>query len=196
MIFWNSCFFHDPSNVGNLISGSSDFSKSNLNIWKFTVHVLLKPGLKNFEHYFASMEDECNCTVVWTFFLGCLSLGLEWKLTFSSPVATPGLSKLARMLSAVLSQHHLLGFEIIQLEFHDFQKPGDFYNFVWKCREVKYTLNSLGPLIFSFINAAVTHRFSCKTLLVFALLHSAFQGQICLLLHVFLDFILLHSSPL
>ena len=50
-----SCFFNDPMDVGNLISGSSAFSKSSLNIWKFTVHVLLKPGLKNFEHYFASI---------------------------------------------------------------------------------------------------------------------------------------------
>ena len=49
------CFFHDPSDVGNLISGSSAFSKTSLNIWKFTVHVLLKPGLENFEHYFASV---------------------------------------------------------------------------------------------------------------------------------------------
>ena len=59
-----SCFFCD---VGNLISGSSAFSKSSLNIWKFTVHVLLKPDLENFEHYFASMWDECNCAIVWTF---------------------------------------------------------------------------------------------------------------------------------
>ena len=50
-----SCFFNDPTNVGNLISGSSAFSKTSLNIWKFTVHVLLKPGLENFEHYFASV---------------------------------------------------------------------------------------------------------------------------------------------
>ena len=50
-----SCFFDDPTDVGNLISGSSAFSKSSLNIWKFTIHVLLKPGLENFEHYFASM---------------------------------------------------------------------------------------------------------------------------------------------
>ena len=50
-----SCFFYDPAYVGNLISGSSAFSKSSLNIWKFTVHVLLKPGLENFEHYFASL---------------------------------------------------------------------------------------------------------------------------------------------
>ena len=50
-----SCFFCDPVDVGNLISGSSAFSKSTLNIWKFSVHVLLKPSLENFEHYFASM---------------------------------------------------------------------------------------------------------------------------------------------
>ena len=50
-----SCFFDDPTDVGNLISGSSAFSKSSLNIWKFSVHVLLKPGLDNFEHYFTSV---------------------------------------------------------------------------------------------------------------------------------------------
>ena len=50
-----SYFFHDPEDVGNLISGSSAFSKSSLNIWRFTVHVLLKTGLKDFEHYFASV---------------------------------------------------------------------------------------------------------------------------------------------
>ena len=59
-----SCFFDDAADVGNLISGSSAFSKSNLNIWKFPVHVLLKPGLENFEHYFTSVRDECNGTVV------------------------------------------------------------------------------------------------------------------------------------
>jgi len=63
-----SHFFHDPADVGNLISGSSAFSKTSLNIRKFTVDVLLKPGLENFEHYFTSMWDECNCAVVWTFF--------------------------------------------------------------------------------------------------------------------------------
>ena len=55
MFFWNSCFFDDPEDVGNLISGSSAFSKTSLNIWKFTVHVLLNPGLENFEHYLTSM---------------------------------------------------------------------------------------------------------------------------------------------
>ena len=62
------CFFSDPKNVGNLISGSSVFSKSSLNIWNFTVHILLKPGLENFEHYFASMWDECNWVIVQPFF--------------------------------------------------------------------------------------------------------------------------------
>ena len=50
-----SCFFNDPVDVGSLISGSSAFSKSSLNIWKFMVHILLQPGLEDFEHYFASM---------------------------------------------------------------------------------------------------------------------------------------------
>ena len=59
-----SCFFNDLADVGNLISDSSAFSKSSLNIWKFTAHVLLNPGLENFELYFISMWDECNCAVV------------------------------------------------------------------------------------------------------------------------------------
>ena len=51
-----SCFFDDPEDIGNLISGSSAFSKTSSNMWKFTVHVLLKPGLENFEHYFTSVQ--------------------------------------------------------------------------------------------------------------------------------------------
>ena len=66
MFFQNSCFFDDPKDVGNLISSSSAFSKSSLNFRKFMVHVLLKPGLKNFEHYFTSVWDKCSCVVVWT----------------------------------------------------------------------------------------------------------------------------------
>ena len=62
-----SSFFYDPTDVGDLISGSSAFSKSSWNIWNFSVHVLLKPGVENFEHYFASMWDNCNCVVVRTF---------------------------------------------------------------------------------------------------------------------------------
>ena len=62
------CLLYDPVDVGNLISGSSAFSKSSLNIWKFSIHTLLKPGLENFEHYFANVWwDECSCAA-WAFF--------------------------------------------------------------------------------------------------------------------------------
>ena len=74
-----SCFFDNPMDVGNLISGSSAFSKSSLKIWKFMVHALLKPGLENFEHYFASMWDECGDVVVWTFFLTLPFFGIGMK---------------------------------------------------------------------------------------------------------------------
>ena len=72
-----SCFFNDPIDVGNLISGSSAFSQSSWNIWKFMVHILMKPGLENFEHYFASMWDECNRAIVWTFF--CIVFLWDWN---------------------------------------------------------------------------------------------------------------------
>ena len=61
-------FFYDPTNVGNLISGSSDFSKPSLYIWKFSVHVLLKPSLKDSEHNLTSMWNERNCRIVWASF--------------------------------------------------------------------------------------------------------------------------------
>ena len=112
-----SWFFDDPADVGSLISGSSVFAKTSLNIWKFTVHVLLKPGLENFEHYFTSMWDECNCVVVWAFF--GIAFLRDWNENWPSPVLWPLLcSKFAGILSAALSQHHLSGFEIAQLEFH------------------------------------------------------------------------------
>ena len=63
-----SCFFDDPVDGGSLISGSSAFSRSSWNIWKFTVHIPLKPGLDNFEHYFTSVWDECSSVIVCTFF--------------------------------------------------------------------------------------------------------------------------------
>ena len=85
-----SCFFDDPTDVGNLIAGSSGFSKSSLNIWKFTVRVLLKPGLENFEHYFASMWDERNCVVVWAFFGITFLWG--WNENWPFPVLWPLLS--------------------------------------------------------------------------------------------------------
>ena len=113
-----SCFFYDPADVGNLISGSSAFSTSSLNIWNFMVHLLLKPGLENFEHYFANVWVWVQLCSSLNILRHCLSLGLKWTLTFSSPVATAEFSKFACILSAALSQHHLLGFEIAQLEFH------------------------------------------------------------------------------
>ena len=112
-----SCFFYDPVDVGNLISGSSAFSKSSLNIWKLSIHVLLKSALENFEHFFTNMWDECHCAVVWAFF-GTAFFGIGIKLAFSSLVATAEFSKFAGLLSAALSQHHLSGFETAQLEFH------------------------------------------------------------------------------
>ena len=105
-----SFFFDDPTDAGNLISASSLFTKSSLNIWKFTVHVLLKTGFKNYEHYSASPWDEQLCgslKILWH----CLSLGLEWKLAFSSPVVTALFSKFVVIMSAALSQHPFLGFE-------------------------------------------------------------------------------------
>ena len=85
-----SCFFDDPVDVDNLISGSSAFSKSSLNIWKFTVYVLFKPGLENFEHYFTSMWDECNCVVVWAFFDNAFLW--DWNENWPFPVLWPLLS--------------------------------------------------------------------------------------------------------
>ena len=78
-----SCFFYYPTDVGNLISGSSAFSKSSLNIWKLSVHILLKPGLETFKHYFGSMWDEYYFSVVWTFF----GIAFLWDWTENWPFA-------------------------------------------------------------------------------------------------------------
>ena len=65
MFFWNSiAFLYDPTNVGNLVCGSSAFSRPSLHTWKFSVHVLWKPSLKDFEHSLTSTWDECDCMVV------------------------------------------------------------------------------------------------------------------------------------
>ena len=69
--------------VGNLISCSSAFSKTSLNIWKFTVHVLLKPGLENFKHYFTSVWDKCNCAVVLEKPMAPHSSPLAWKIPWA-----------------------------------------------------------------------------------------------------------------
>ena len=84
-----SCFFHDPADVGNLISCSSTFSKTSLNIWKFTVHILLKPGLENFEHYLTSLWDVCNCVVVRAFF--GIAFLWDWNAKVGSQ-ETPGVT--------------------------------------------------------------------------------------------------------
>ena len=92
-----SCFFHDPADVGNLNSGSSAFSKSRLNI-PLNIHILLKPGLEDFEGYFANMWDECSCVVDWTF-IGTAFLW-DWNEKFSSHLTTAEFSKFAAILSA------------------------------------------------------------------------------------------------
>ena len=78
------CFIYDPTNVGNMISGFSAFSKSSLNIWKLMAHELLKAGLENFDHYFANVWDECNCAVVWTFFV--IAFLWNWNENWPFPV--------------------------------------------------------------------------------------------------------------
>ena len=79
-----SCSFDDSVDVGNLISGSSAFSKFRLNIWKLMVQVLLNPGLENFEHYFTIVWDKCNCVVVWTFF--GIAFLWDWNENWPFPV--------------------------------------------------------------------------------------------------------------
>ena len=102
-----SSFFHDPVDVGNLISGSSAFSKTSLNIWKFSVHILLKPGLENFEHYLASMWDECNCEVVWTFF----GIAFLWDWNENWPLAVLWqLLSLPNLLAYWVQQFHSIIF--------------------------------------------------------------------------------------
>ena len=85
-----SCFFDDPMDIGNLVSGSSAFSTSSLNIWKFMVHILLKPGLENFEYYFSSVWNECNCALVWAFF--GIAFLWDWNENWHFPVLWPLLS--------------------------------------------------------------------------------------------------------
>ena len=109
-----SCFFYGTMDVGNLISSSSAFSKLSLNIWKL-VWVLLKPSLGSFDHYFASVWDECNCGIVWSFFLHCLSLGLGWPF----PVLWPLLRfHICWHIECSTLTASFSGFEIAQLELH------------------------------------------------------------------------------
>ena len=111
------CFLHDLSNVSNLITGSSASSKLGLYIWKFLVHILLKPSLKGFEHYLASMWNKHNFTVVWTFF--GIALLWDWKENWHfQSCGHCWVFQFAGILRIALSQHHLLEFKRAQLEFH------------------------------------------------------------------------------
>ena len=103
-----SCFFYDPADVGNFVSGSSAFSKSSLNIWKFSVHILLKPSLENFEHYFASMWNECSCAIVWTFF--GIALLWDWNENWPFPVLWPLLS-FPNLLAYLVQHFHSIVFQ-------------------------------------------------------------------------------------
>ena len=102
-----SCFFYAPTYVGNLISRSSSFSKSSLKIWMFTVHVLLKPGLENFDHYFSSVWSECVCAVV------CLLLLLYCLVQFRCVWEQVRISK--------PSQNKKKSIEYISAEFHNLE---------------------------------------------------------------------------
>ena len=84
------CFFDDLADVGSLISGSFAFSKTSLNTWKFMVHILLKPGLENFDHYSVSVWDMWNYEIVWTFF--GIALLWDWNGKWSFPVLWPRLN--------------------------------------------------------------------------------------------------------
>ena len=112
-----SCFFYDWTGIGILICGSSAFSKSSLNIWKSQFLYYWNLAWRIYSIPLLALrwvQLWGSLIILWH----CLSLGLEWKLTFSSPVATSMFSKFASILSAALSQHHRLGVEIAQLKCH------------------------------------------------------------------------------
>ena len=109
VVFWNSLAFSMIQwDVGNLISVSSAFSKTSLNIWNFMVHILLKPGLEKFQHYFTSMWDECNCAVVWAFF-GIAGPITSWQIDGKTMVTVTDFILLGSKITAVMTRHLLLG---------------------------------------------------------------------------------------
>ena len=104
----HSCLFNDPRYVGNLVSGSSAFPKTSLNIWTFIVHILLKPGLENFEHYFARLWNECNCAVVWAFF--GIAFLWDWNENWPFPVLRP-LLNFPNLLAYWVQHFHSIMFQ-------------------------------------------------------------------------------------
>ena len=148
-----SCFFYNPMDVGNLISGSSAFSKSSLYIWKFLVHILLKHSLKDFEHYLASMWNESNCVVVWAFFGTGMKMDLFqfcghcwvfqmcWHIECSTlkassfriwnnsaGILSPPLALFIVMLPKVHLTSHYPGNIIIQKDMHPYVHRSSMYN--------------------------------------------------------------------
>ena len=103
-----SCSLDNPMDSGNFLSGSYDFSKISLNIWKFMDHIPLKPGLENIEHYFASMWDECNCVVVWAFF--GIAFLWEWNENWLFPVLWP-LLNFPNLLAFCVQHFHSIIFQ-------------------------------------------------------------------------------------
>ena len=103
-----SSFSHDPADVGNLTSGFSAFSKSSLNTGNLLVHILLKLHLENFEHYFASVWDKCNCVVVWAFF--GIAFLWDWNENWPFPVLWPLLS-FPNMLAYWVQHFHSIIFQ-------------------------------------------------------------------------------------
>ena len=135
-------FFDDPADVGNLISGSSAFSKTSLNIWKFTVYVLLKPGVENFEHFFTIVWGECNCAVAWAFFgIGmktdlfqscghCWVFQICWHFECSTSTAS---SFRICSSSTGISSPPLVLFEVILSKCTDMYTYTYIYTYTWDC---------------------------------------------------------------
>ena len=136
------CFLCDPANVANLVSGSSAFSKPRLNIWKFSVHIMLKPSMRDFKHNLTSMGDECNCLVVWTFFSTALlgNWDKDWPfhscgyLTLSLPLNFEQMSEMYFYLNWYHPQFQMICFSTSWYHyvafFFFFLNVLDFYFFV------------------------------------------------------------------
>ena len=120
--------------VDNLISGSFAFSKSNLNIWKFTVYLLLKPGLENFEHYFASVWDEGYCAIVWAFF--GIAFLWDWNENWPFPVLWP----LVRMVIIKKSTNNKKCHQIINAE--ESEEKGTLLHCWWECKLLQLLMDN------------------------------------------------------
>ena len=101
--FSKTLHFHDPYQIRSVQFSHSVMSKTSLNIWKFMVHVLLKPGLENFKHYFISVLDECNCVVVWGFF----GIAFHWDWNENWPFPVPDMGQVQIHSSLTIKYHSL-----------------------------------------------------------------------------------------